>query len=92
MNRRNKKSLLSFILAIGTGALRQATFFFEKPAVDFVKDVILLIAFFVFLHLAFKPVGKYSVVNLVKTKPLLLISIIVTLTGVGVILQMMLFW
>jgi len=80
------------VLALGTGALRQATFFLEKPAVDFVKDVILLIVFFVFLHLAFKPVGKYSVPNLVKTKPLLLLGSIVTLTVVGVLLQMMLFW
>jgi len=89
---RNKKSLLFLALALGTGALRQVTFFPGKPAMDFVKDVILLIVFFVFLHLAFKPVGKYSIAHLVKTKPLILIGSIVTLTVVGVVLQMMLFW
>ncbi|MFH5836758.1 hypothetical protein ACHAL6_11870 [Proteiniclasticum sp. C24MP] len=60
------KSIFYLVLAIGTGALMQASFFPEKPAADFVKDVILMILFFVFLHLATKGKRKNSPLSTFK--------------------------
>lgn len=80
------------ILAIGTGGLMQATFFPLKPAADFVKDVILMILFFVFLHQATKSKDNISPLSRFKNKPLLIIGILSVMTAAGVGLQMLLFW
>lgn len=88
----NFKTIIYLILAIGTGALRQATFFPLKPAADFVKDVILMILFFVFLHQATKSKDNISPLSRFKDKPLLIIGILSVMTAAGVGLQMILFW
>lgn len=89
---RNKKTLVFITLAIGTLLLMQVRLYPEKPAFDFWKNVVLMIAFFAFLNSAFKPEDKYSITNLLKTKPIILIGILATLTLIGVVLQVMLFW
>lgn len=88
----NFRSIFYLVLAIGTGALMQATFFLQKPAADFVKDVILMILFFVFLHQATKSKDNISPLSRFKDKPLLIIGILSVLTAAGVGLQMILFW
>ncbi|MBO1266268.1 hypothetical protein J3A84_14620 [Proteiniclasticum sp. SCR006] len=86
------KSIFFLILAIGTGGPIQATFFPLKPAADFVKDVMLMILFFVFLHQATKSRNNISPLSRFKDKPLLIIGILSVLTAAGVGLQMILFW
>lgn len=88
----NFKTIIYLVLAIGTGALMQATFFPQKPAADFVKDVILMILFFVFLHQATKSKNSISSLSRFKNKPLLIIGILSVMTAAGVGLQMILFW
>lgn len=86
------KSIFYLVLAIGTGALMQATFFPLNPAADFVKDVMLMILFFVFLHQATKSKISISPLSRFKDKPLLIIGILSVMTAAGVGLQMILFW
>lgn len=86
------KSIFFLILAIGTAGLMQATFFPLNPAADFVKNVMLMILFFVFLHQATRSRNNISPLSRFKDKPLLIIGILSVLTAAGVGLQMILFW